>query len=277
MSERVSSSPPIYDSTKRPPPAVEEAREAWRYRDLIYQLVRRDITARYKRSVLGIAWTMLNPLGMMIVLSVVFSALFPTVNSYPVFVMTALVAWNFYSQTSMAAISSLVWGGGLFQRIYLPKSAFAIAAIGTGLVNTVLALVPLVAVMLVLGVPLRPAMLVTPFTLLPLAFFSLGVGLLLSSIGIYFADVVEMYNVALMALFYASPIVYPLSQLPPKVQHLLSFNPLVYLLELFRQPIYKGVVPEPRLWLLAYGLSLGTLLVGWLAFASKVDEFAYRT
>ncbi len=267
---------PVYDSDLRPPAAWEELLEAWRYRDLIVQLVRRDVTARYKRSVLGIAWTMLNPLGMMVVLTVVFSKLFPTVRGYPVFVLSALIAWNFFSQTSMAAVNALVWGGALFQRIYLPKSVFAIAAIGTGLVNTAFALVPLVLVMAVTGVPPRWTVLLTPLTIVPLAAFALGVGLLISAVGIYFADVVEMYNVALTALFYATPIVYPLDQMPASVQRILSFNPLVYLVELFRQPLYQGQVPAWHWWGLAYGIGFVTLLVGWLAFASKVDEFAYR-
>src|SRR5512142_1739917 len=102
----------IYDSLKRGPLALEELRGVLRYRDLIFQLVRRDITARYKRSVLGIAWTMLNPLGMMVVLSVVFSQVFrTTMEGYSAYVLSGLIAWNFFSQTSSSAINALVWGG----------------------------------------------------------------------------------------------------------------------------------------------------------------------
>lgn len=137
-----------YDSARRPPPAVEELQALWRYRDLVVQLVRRDLVARYKRSVLGIAWTMLNPLGMMLVLTLVFSHLFRTVPAYPAYVLIGLMAWNFFAQSTVMAMRQLVWGGTLLQRIYMPRTTFAVSAVGTGLVNLVFAFIPLLVVLL---------------------------------------------------------------------------------------------------------------------------------
>ena len=274
---RNSEKKPIYDSAAQTNRALEELIEVWRYRDLIYQLVYRDITARYKRSVLGIAWTMLNPLAMMLVLSVVFSHAFPGVPGYPAYVLSGLIAWNFFSQSTTAAINSLVWGGDLFRRIYLPRSVFALSSIGTGLVNLVLALVPYLAVSLVLGVKFSFALLVAPLAMLPLAFFALGVGLIISVVGIYFADVVEAYTVAQTIWFYATPIVYPLTMLPARIQKVLMINPLVYLVEFFRAPLYYNYFPSIKFWLLNFGISLLTLVIGWVVFAIKSDEFAYRT
>ena len=135
---------PTYDSAQRKSVPLVELQEDWRYRDLIFFLVRRDITARYKRSVLGIAWTMLNPLGMMIVLSIVFSQIFRiTIENYPAYVLSGLIAWTFFSQASSSSIYALVWGGDLFQRIYVPRSIFAISSIGTGLINLLLSIVPI--------------------------------------------------------------------------------------------------------------------------------------
>src|SRR5512138_2738239 len=109
----------IYDSAAASNPALEELNEIWNYRNLIYQLTRRDILTRYKRSFLGVAWTMLNPLGMMLILSVVFSQVFGQSATYPAYVLTGLMAWNFFSQTTTLSMNSLVWGGGLLQRIYV--------------------------------------------------------------------------------------------------------------------------------------------------------------
>src|SRR4030042_5841683 len=129
-------SKPLYDSAQHKLAPLLEAREALRYRDLIFFLVRRDLTARYKRSVLGIAWTMLNPLGMMIVLSIVFSQIFRmNIEDFPAFVLSGLIAWTFFAQTSSAAINVLVWGGDLLQRIYIPRSAFAISSFGIGFID----------------------------------------------------------------------------------------------------------------------------------------------
>lgn len=268
----------IRDSAKRVFLPVREVQEAWRYRDLILFLVRRDVTARYKRSLLGIAWTMLNPLGMMIVLSIVFSQVFRiNTEGYPAYVLSGLIAWAFFAQTSSNAINVLVWGGNLLQQIYIPRSTFAISAIGTGLVNLVLSLVPLFAVMLVIGISLHPTILLAPLAMILLGMFSLGVGLMISTIGIYFADIVEMYAILLTAWMYLTPIIYPLDILPANVQAWLRFNPMLHLVELFRSLVFYGKLPTLENWLISIGFALATLLIGWLVFTGKSDEFAYRT
>src|SRR5881628_2098734 len=105
---------PVYDSARRPAPPIEELQELWRYRSLVVQLVSRDIKTRYKRSVLGVAWTMLNPLMMMLVLTLVFSNLFRfSVQHYPVYMLSAQIMWTFFAQTTTAAMSNLIWGGSL--------------------------------------------------------------------------------------------------------------------------------------------------------------------
>src|SRR4030042_5094274 len=220
---------PIYDSAQRKLAPLLEAREAWRYRDLIFFLVQRHLTSRYKRSVFGIAWTMLNPLGMMIALSIVFSQVFRVpIEDYPAFVLSGLIAWNLFAQSSSSAIYALEWGGDLLQRIYIPRSAFAISSIITGLINLLLSLVPLLLVMLVIGSPLHITILLAPIAMLFLGLFSLGVGLLISTIGIYFADVVEMYAIVILGWFYLTPIIYSLDYLPANLQRLLQLNPMVH-------------------------------------------------
>lgn len=269
---------PVYDSSRRQLPILSELLEIWRYRDLIFLLVRRDVTARYKRSVLGIAWTMLNPLGMMIVLTIVFSQVFRvSIEGYPAFVLSGLIVWNFFSQVSSAVINSLVWGGDLFSRIYLPRSAFAFSAIGTGLVNLTLSLIPLLVVMVVIGVPLRPTLLLVPFAMLLLSLFTLGVGLLISTIGIYFADVVEMYVIVLLAWMYLTPVIYPLYILPESVQVFLRLNPMVYLVDIFRMFVFYGILPSAGTTLVGIVVAVVTFFTGWLIFTEKSDEFAYRT
>lgn len=268
----------IYDSSKHNNRPLMELKEAWQYRDLVFFLVRRDITARYKRSVLGIAWTMLNPLGMMIVLSIVFSQVFRvTMENYPAYVLSGLIAWTFFSQTSANSISVIVWGGDLFQRIYIPRSIFVISTIITGLVNLFLSMVPLILVMLVTKVPLSFTILLAPIAMLFISLFSLGIGLLLSTIGIYFADIVEMYSIIVTAWMYLTPIIYPLTILPDSVQNWLQLNPMVHLVEFFRGYVFYGQVPPIEIWLICLGVSLATFVLGWVFFTEKSDEFAYRT
>jgi ABC-type polysaccharide/polyol phosphate export permease len=266
-----------YDSLKRGPVAMEELRGLIRYRDLIFQLVRRDVVSRYKRSALGIGWTMLYPLGMMAVLTVVFSQLFSSVKGYPVYVLGGLVAWNFFSQATTAAMTQMVWGSTLLHRIYLPRTAFVVSAIGTGLVNLILALVPLLLIAVIVGLPLRPALAFLPISILLLAAVSLGVGLLFSAWAIYFPDVAEMYQLVLIAWLYMTPIIYPERVIPESYRYwFFHLNPMYYLVEVFRQPVYEGVFPASDLLVGAVFIALVTLVLGWIVFSSRADEFTYR-
>jgi ABC-type polysaccharide/polyol phosphate export permease len=266
-----------YDSLKRGPIALEELRGLVQYRDLIYQLVRRDVVSRYKRSALGLGWTMLHPLAMMVVLSIVFSQLFHTIQGYPVYVLSGLLAWNFFSQTTSAAMKQMVWGSTLLHRIYLPRTAFVVSAIGTGVVNFLLSLVPLALVLVLVGLPLRWSLAFVPISMLLLAAFSLGVGLLFSAWAIYFPDVAEMYQIVLIAWLYMTPIFYPVQVIPESYRYwFFHLNPMYYMVEVFRQPIYQGVLPPGDLILGAFAISFVALGLGWVVFSSRADEFAYH-
>ncbi len=264
-----------YDSQKRKSPALEELVDIIKYRDLIFQLVRRDIVARYKRSFLGIAWTMLQPLGMMIVLTLVFSQLFNRVDGYPAYVLGGLMPWIFFSQTTTAEINQSVWGGTLMRRIYVPYTAFPAAAVGTGIVNLLLSVIPLLGMMLVVGRPIRLTILFLPIPILLLSAFALGVGLLLSSLAVRFPDIAEMYQIILQAWMYLTPIMYPADILPEAIRKLQYLNPMYYLILLFRVPIYDGVLPSLPLILAATVIAIVTLVVGWIYFSHQTDEFAY--
>ena len=237
---------PVYNSASKLSAGLEEVRQVVRYRDLVYQLVRRDILTRYKRSVLGVAWTMLNPLGTMVVLALAFSQLFGGTHGYAAYVLSGLIAWTFFSQTTSAAMYGIVWGSSLMHRIYLPRTVFAISSIGTGT-----------------GQPdplpcadggrhddcrraAAPSALFLPVSMLLLTAFSLGVGLLLSTLTVYFPDVAEMYNIVLLAWMYLTPIIYPESIIPASYRWwMFNLNPMYHLVKLFRLPLYDGLVPSP--------------------------------
>lgn len=271
------STKPYYDSATQISPALEEFREVHRYRYLVGQLIRRDILSRYKRSVLGVAWTMLNPLGMMVILSIVFSQLFQSIESYPAYLLSGLISWNFFSQGTNAAMSGLIWGGSLLHRIYIPRTIFGISAIGTALVNLLIAIVPLIFVMLFTHTPIRISIVFLPVSILLLASFALGFGLILSTLAVYFPDVSEMYQILLTAWMYLTPIIYPEEIIPPELLPFVqNANPMYSIIRLFRLPLYGGRFPSLEEILPALAWSFGILVVGWVFFTSKSDEFAYR-
>ena len=267
----------VYDSARRPMPALEELVALWAYRDLVVQLVRRDLVARYKRSVLGVLWTLLNPLGTMAILVVVFSRAFGADWTYPAYVLAGLMGWNFFAQTTLGAARQLAAGGHLIRRIYLPRTVFAVAAIGTGLLNLSLTLIPLIGIMLVTGVPIRLTIFFLPVSIVILAAFALGVGLLLSTLAVDFSDAVELYGLLLPALLYLTPIIYPKKILPEAAQPwLVDANPLNHLVALFRVPLCEGRLPDGISCLVALGAATAALLAGWFLFTARADGLASR-
>jgi ABC-2 type transport system permease protein len=268
---------PVYDSAERRSPLLEQFLEVARYRDLLLQLISRNIKTRYKRSALGVLWTMLNPLLMMMVLTFVFSEVFRfQTTHYAAYALAGLSLWNFFAQTTTGAMSELIWGGSLMSRIYLPRAIFAFTALGTGLVNLLLSLAPLFLIMIVTGVPLRPAILILPLPIVLTAMFALGMGLVLSRLAAYFADVMEMYQILLTAWMYLTPVIYPKEIIPEGVRWLFNLNPMYHLLEIFRAPLYVGWFAGPKTMAAAAVASTLTLAFGWWFFSRKADELAYR-
>ena len=267
----------IYDSAGSWWHPLGEVSELWRYRHLLQLLVRRNIAARYKRSVLGLAWTLLNPLLTMLVLTVVFSSLFaPAVPFYAVYLLSGLLLWNLVAQSALAAMNDLLWNGSLLRRMYLPRTIFAVAAVGTGVLNLLLALLPLLLVALAVGAPLRPVIWFMPVAGLLAAAFALGLALLVSVLAARFADVVDTFQVLLTMWLYLTPVFYPAGIVPSQVARWQWLNPMLHLVECFRAPLYLGQLPGPDTLAAAAAAAVGMLLLGWLAFTSQADQLTYR-
>ncbi|MEA3349779.1 MAG: ABC transporter permease, partial [Chloroflexota bacterium] len=246
-----------YDSAKIVHPLLEEICALIAYRELVLQFVVRSIKTRYKRSVLGVAWTILNPLLTMIVLTIVFSQVFRVqIEKFPVYVLSGQLVWIFFSTTTSAAMGEIIWSGDLLKRIYIPKSIFAVSAVGTGLINYLFSLLPLLVIALALGVKPSLALLTWPLSMFLVSTFSLGLGLLLSTAAVYFADMLPVYNVMLVIWLYATPIIYPIEIVPQRWHWIFRCNPLYYFVESFRQPLLFCTVPGVDIWLPAAGFAV---------------------
>ncbi|HPW55518.1 MAG: ABC transporter permease [Thermoanaerobaculaceae bacterium] len=258
---------------KRPTP-WEDVRDVASYWHLLANLVHRDLTVRYKRSILGFFWTLLNPLLMMVILTVVFSHFFRfAILHYEIYFLSEFLVWMFFAQTTANSMASLAWNGPLMKRVRLPKTIFALAGTVAGMINLLLSCGPLIAIMLVVGAPVRPALLVLPLSFLVIAVFTLGVSLGLSALAVYFDDVAQMYQVGIMGLMYLTPIMYPLDILPDRFRWLVEFNPLTKLFELARYPIYHGQLPPLAVFGVGVALALGALVLGWTVFRRLAGGF----
>ena len=259
-----------------PSSLLKSAREIVRHRTLLGVLVERDLKVRYKRSVLGLFWTMLNPLLMMIVFSVVFAEIFRfSFEHFTIYFLSAFVLWNFVAQTTSWSTACLLGYAPLIRKIYVPAAVFVLATVLSGLVNMLLSLVPLAAIMLVVGHPIRASVMFLPVAILLAVFFAFGLSLLLAGICIEFNDVVQIYQAVLLGWMYLTPIVYPLDIVPSRFRWVIAMNPMYYLVEIFRVPIYGGVLPDARLLWRAGLVAIVALGTGWWVFERRADRIAY--
>lgn len=268
---------PTYDSAARNNPLVESLRELVHFKDLLVMLVDLSLTVRYKRSLLGIAWTLLNPLLHTLVLTVAFSTLFgDRLPRYPVYVLVGLMVYEFFGQTTTFAMNQLTWGSGLLSRAYLPPEVFPLSAVGTSVVNFALSLVPLFAVMLLTRNPFSWALLFLPVPVLLLALLSLGLGLALAALALSFHDVINMWGVLLRMWYFLTPVMYPQNIIPANMSWLLDVNPLHHILICVREPLYLGRLPGAHHLLAATLWSLGSLILGWWTFSRRRFDFALQ-
>ncbi len=253
---------------------LDECREIIASGHLLWSLVHRDLTVRYKRSILGFFWTMVHPLMFTIILTIVFSNIFRfTIPHYEIYVLAGLLPWNFFAQTTVGSMAGLAWNGPLMKRVRVPRSIFALSTVLSGLVNLALSYVPLLAIMLVRGLPIRGAILFLPVAVLLFALFTYGISLLFSAIAVYFTDVREMYGVALMALMYLTPVIYPRNIIPARFAWLLELNPLTYFIEIVRAPIHSGALPPMRSLLIATIAAIVSAVLGWTVFRRLARGF----
>lgn len=266
-----------YDSARRPPPFVDEFVQLFRYRDLVLLMAGNILKNRYKRSMLGILWMLLNPLLQTIVLAVAFGTLFKSaLPHYPVYLLSGLLAWSFITQTTQYAMGVMATGSGLLKRIYIPRATYVVAVVSNGLVNFLVSVLPLALIVLVFQHPVSTSWLFLPISILILAMFTLGLALLLSAASVFFNDSIDIYQIVIQAGFFLTPIMYPPSVLPETLSGWMVLNPFFLMIELFRAPIYIGTIPNAGLITATIALASVTLLAGWAVFTRKADQLAYR-
>ncbi|WP_312612941.1 ABC transporter permease [Oscillibacter sp.] len=245
-----------------------------KYNFLIKQLVSRDFKSKYKRSVLGVFWSFLNPLLTMIVQYAVFSNLFRfDIPHYQVYLLCGIILFNFFSEACTMTLLSIVGNAGLITKVYMPKYIYPLTRTVSSLTNFLIALLPLFVVTLASGVQPSKAWLLLPFVVICLTVFTLGAGMLLATAMVFFRDVQFLWGVLSMVWMYLTPIFYPESILPESIAWVLKCNPLYYYVTFTRTLIIDGVSPEPVVYAQCALFALGTLLVGAFVFKKNQDKF----
>ncbi len=237
------SSTAVYDSAQLRKPLLTEFRNLWEFRGLIRLLVGRDITVRYKRSALGVWWTLLNPLLTMSILWIVFSQFFrfqiPDVP-FAVYLLSGMLVITLFAQGVNATGAAMVNNAGVLSKVYVPPEVFAFSSGLAAATNFIIALIPLLLIQLGTGVGIPWTVVLVPIPLLFLLAFTVGVGLLIAAAAVYFYDVLDLTNVFIQLVSYLVPTFYPISIVPAKFLWIIQSNPLYSFVKVFRGFVYEG-------------------------------------
>jgi len=260
--------------------ALETARrllDLWNYRELIRNLVVRDLKVRYKNSAFGFAWSLLNPLFMMIVLSVVFSLVFERqklVDNFPAFLVVGLIPWNFTNTSLARVVNSVVENSRLIKKVYFPREVIPISVVLANFVHFLLAIPVLLIILMFLGVMPNPKILLLPPLILIHLELVLGIALFISSVNVFYRDMGVALDVLLQGWFFATPIFYHHWILPLYLQKPAMANPLAAIITAYRDVLIYGRFPDRNFTLGALVSSTIIFAIGYALFTRYSSVFA---
>jgi ABC-2 type transport system permease protein len=255
---------------------IQLLRDSYRYRELIWALALKELKIRYKRSVLGFLWALLNPALMMLVLTMVFSTImrFP-IPHYAIFLLSVLLPWTFFSQSLSYGVESIVTNGDLIKKVAVPKLVFPMAAVVSNIINLLLSLIPLAVLVPILRHPFYWTWIYLPVPMLALAIFTLGMTFFFAAANVHYRDVSHMLQVVLSAWFYVTPIIYPIDMLPKHYQWILKLNPIIYVINGFRLAVYYGQLPHLRSIAASFVCGFVSLFIGFALFRKYQNDFVF--
>lgn len=244
------------------------------YSFLLTELIKRDISGKYKDSTLGLFWSFLNPLLSMIVLTIVFSTFFGrTIENFPVYLLSGKLVFDLFANATTGAMDSIKGNSEIIKKIYVPKYMFAIGIVCSEFINFLISLIVLVAVMFATGAPFYMSLLYSPIPLFFLLVLTMGVGLILATATTFFTDIKYLYGVLIMLLSFMTPLFYPIEIIPEEFLFFFKINPLYAAVSSFRDIVLYGAFPQTKFLLYLIITSIIALVIGVFLFYRYQDEF----
>lgn len=251
--------------------------ELYHARYVLRQLVIQQLTLRYRRTVLGYLWTLINPLLMMSLMAIVFSTLFKAdLKTFAVVLFAGMIPWNFFSSVVAQSGGAFINNEGLIKKIYIPKIVFPLSIAVALFVDSLLSFIALFLIILLVGSPVSWALLFLPVSFALLFIFTAGFGLIMSVVTVFFRDLQYVISVALQGLFYLTPILYRQDALTGKLALLVSLNPVAPFVSLFRDPLISGEIPSGNVLLKTIIITIVTIAVGMIVFLHQEKKIVFR-
>lgn len=246
-------------------------------RYVLFQLVLQQLVLRYRRTVFGYLWTLINPLLMMAIMAVVFSALFQVdLKTFSVFLFSAMIPWNFFSSVVTQSSTAFINNESLIKKIYLPKAIFPFSISLAALIDSFLSFFALFIIIISLSGNLSWSLFFLPVSFALVFVFAMGFGLVLSIATVFFRDLQYLINIAIQGLFFLTPILYKPESLAGKVAVLVEINPVTPFIALFRAPLIDGIVPSGAIVLQAVVISTLSMTAGLFIFIRYQKQIVFR-
>ncbi len=254
-----------------------EGQELVRFWPVIQNMVVQELRVRYQRSFLGFLWTMLHPILMMTILTLVFSHLFHVKQgNYAVYLFAGMVPWGFLGACLNDCSFCIIHNEGLIRKIYLPKLVFPLAKLLVNLTTFMLSMVALFLLLKPMGAQFSPSLVFLPVVIALFTMFILGLGLIVALANTFFRDCGHLVTVILQAWYFATPIVYPLEQMPAEYRWWFNLNPAYSFIRMFQVIIVDGLWPELSMVIMAAGIAAVSLGIGYAAFKSHENKLVFR-
>jgi len=245
-----------------------------KYEPLLMELVSRDIKTKYRRSILGVLWTLLNPLLMMIVLSFVFANIFRfQIENYALYLLSGQLLFNFFSESTSSAMSAIINNAPLIKKVYIPKYLFVISRIASSVINVMASFTALILVMVVTNAGLHYTIFLVIIPITIMIVFSTGIGLILASVAVKFRDMIHLYGVLTTVLMYLTPVIYPISDIPERLAIIVNLNPITGMLNIFRDLVLYNTIPSIGEFMVSTVTAFVSLAIGLYVFYKQQDKF----
>lgn len=246
----------------------------YNYRALLWEFVKKDIKIKYRNSILGILWSMLNPLLVMLVLTFIFSNLFKNkIPNFMVYCLSGKLLYDFFSQSTNQSLRSITSKSSLIKKIYVPKYLYPLSRVLSSFIIFLISFIPLIVVMIATKVEVTWMTPLVVFPITSLFFISLGIGLLLATVNVFFRDMEHLYSIVMLVLMYMSAIFYSPDIIQQQYKFVLRFNPLFTVISVFRDCVLYGKITDVYNWILCVVYSVTAMTVGLIVFYKKQDKF----
>lgn len=267
----------------------ENLKRLYDYRELLYNLTRKEVKVKYKNSFLGFLWSLVNPLMMLVVYYVAFGIIFKLralgMEHYAFYLMAGILPWNYLAVTLTVAVSSVVMSGDMVKKVYFPREVLPLSHLGSATFHFILQEIVLLVFLLVFRIPLTPWIFAAPILMILEAAFIAGLSLLLSTLNVFFRDVQHFTEILLLAWFWMTPVIYPISLIrdnfPAWAARLYMLNPMTHIVLLWQSITYNSAVNGPAAYSFSWGgffyaiaFSLLLLMIGYYVFKRLEGRFA---